>query len=96
MIIQEVEQGVTPGYTFDVFATIALSQLVNNASPTWANLVLTAIPCYLGYKFGGVIIGYCCPKKATTEDKPMSKEDAKRAAKKEKKQEKEKVRYIKH
>ena len=67
---------------------------MNTVSPFYANLVLTVIPCYLGYKFGGMILSYCCPKKAPVDDKPVDKADAKRLAKKEKKQ--ERVKYVKH
>jgi hypothetical protein len=48
----------------------------------------------LGYKFGGIVLSYCCPKKAPVDDKPVDKADAKRLAKKEKKQ--ERVKYVKH
>ena len=61
MIVGELEQGLTPGYTLDVFATIAASQLVNLISSFYANVVLCVIPCYLIYKFGGIILAYCCP-----------------------------------
>jgi hypothetical protein len=63
-------------------------------SPFYATLVLYVIPCYLAYKFGGVALSYFFPKKASEDDKPLDKADAKRLAKKEKKQ--EKVRYVKH
>jgi len=54
-------------------------------SSFYANLVLCIIPCYLIYKFGGIFLAYCCPKKQQVEDKPLDKADAKRQAKKEKK-----------
>jgi hypothetical protein len=37
------------------------------------------------YKFGGIVLAYCCPKKAAADDQPLDKADAKRLAKKEKK-----------
>ena len=63
---------MTPQWTLDSFAIISLSQIVSMFSGVWGNVTLLLIPAYLVYKFGGVLVGYCCRAKSEkTEDQPL-------------------------
>ena len=55
-ILKELEQGIKPNYSLDVFAVVALSQLTNTVWSFGATLVLCAFPAYFVYYFGGWIL----------------------------------------
>jgi hypothetical protein len=55
-ILRELEQGIKPNYSLDVFAVVALSQLTNTVWSFGATLVLCAFPAYFVYYFGGWIL----------------------------------------
>ena len=55
-ILRELEQGIKPNYSLDVFAVVALSQLTNTVWSFGATLVLCAFQAYFVYYFGGWIL----------------------------------------
>lgn len=59
-ILNELEQGIAPNYSLDIFCVFAASQLLNTGGlwPFGSTLVLCAVPAYLAYFFGGWVVSW--------------------------------------
>ena len=65
MLLNEVEMGITPHATLDSFAIITLSQFLSIFSNFWGTIVLTIIPIYIAYKYGGYVLQFFCKREKT-------------------------------
>jgi hypothetical protein len=68
MLLNEIEMGLTPGYTLDLFAVLAVSQLFSVFSSFWGTIILYLIPLYILYKYGGLAASYFCGRKGGNEN----------------------------
>lgn len=97
MIQNSLEQGLTPGYTLDIFAINLFSQfLLSFTRYGW--WVYSLVPGYIGYKLSGYVWAYIgnTNKADPTENMEVDPKEKKRLAKKERQEGKgEKVKYMK-
>ena len=103
MIVDELERGLTPNYSLDVFGVFVSSHLVSCFSTYYGSWVLYILPGYVLYKGGGFLMSYMSNKSkdAMTEEEKPDAIEAKRLAKKERKDARQekmggKVKYAKH
>jgi hypothetical protein len=96
MVKGSLEQGLTPGYTLDIFVINLFSQFIL-CFTRYGWYVYLLVPCYIGYKVLQLLWGYIgnTNKADASDETAMDPKEAKRLAKKEKKEERgQKVKYI--
>lgn len=64
MLLNEMERGLTPGYTLDLFGVLALSQFLTIFSNMLGWLSFAVVPGYLGYQYGGWVMSFCCKSRS--------------------------------
>mgnify|MGYP003336941154 CR=1 FL=1 len=62
MIIDELNSGLNPNYTLDIFGVFVVSQLLSVFSPYYGGWVLYLLPGYAFYKGGGYLMSYLSNK----------------------------------
>ena len=87
MIYGELEQGLKPNYTLDIFGVFLSSQLVSCISHYYGGWILYLLPGYVLIKGGSFLMSYMSnkSKNSMTEDEKPTETEAKRLAKKERK-----------
>ena len=63
MFLSEIERGIKPGTTLDLFGVLALSQFLSIFSNMLGWLSFLIVPGYLCYQYGGWVISFCCKSK---------------------------------
>ena len=104
MITDELERGLKPNYSLDIFGVVVLSHAVSIVSDYWGGKVLWLMPLYVAMKGGSFFFGYMSNKSksaTTAEDKEVDPAEAKKQAKKERKEARQekmggRVKYAKH
>merc|ERR1712228_637037 len=86
MIIDELERGLQPNYSLDIFGVFVASHLVSSISPYYGGWILYLIPFYALYKASGFIMSYMSSGSKDTEEGEPDAADAKKQAKKERKE----------
>ena len=88
-----LEQGLTPGYTLDVFAINLASQFVLSFT-RYGWYLYMLIPAYAGWKLLGFLWAYLAATQVKEPEQPVDPKDAKKQAKAERKEARGKVKYV--
>ena len=81
MITSELESGLKPQYSLDIFGVFVLSHAVSIFSPYWGGKVLWLVPLYIALKGGSFFFSYMSNKSQnamTAEDKDVDPAEAKK------------------
>ena len=81
MITKELESGLQPQYSLDIFGVVVLSHAVSIVSPYWGGKVLWLMPLYVGVKGGSFFFSYMSNKSKsamTADDKETDPAEAKK------------------
>ena len=86
MIISELESGLRPNYSLDIFGVVVASHFASIFSNSAGTYVLYTVPLYCVYKVGGFALSYLKSKSesaTTAQEVELNSVEAKRKAKKE-------------